>query len=208
MPNSDSPLHVEIRDSRLGLKWSQANLARRVDCSQSAISLLEQGRYDVLSDQKIRGICDELGIPYGSPATKDEDVAAGLVLKFCPFAPCILNIPFDVGGKTCYRPTMIRADQGIQTYCSECGELLLEQCACSAPLTETPFCPECGAARVVGVHLTDEQIERKIATHEKLPTLTRTRVYRHVREKRCTVQGSDRESGSRPVREHVEVEKR
>lgn len=178
-----TPLSQRVRESRRGLKWSQTELADRVSVSQSAISLFEQGRADVLSSDRVAAICRELGIE-APVADAMPSRPRTLSLKYCPDPNCGSNVAYPLGSaRTGYWPRMVRADAHVRTFCGACGEVLLDRCPeCRAACSESAFCLECGAPRISGPNLRLEEILHRQESADRLRELVATQTYRHQRQ--------------------------
>jgi transcriptional regulator with XRE-family HTH domain len=130
---------------------TQSALADAVGCKQSAISMLESGQPEKLSQETVGKIasllCVELdaqaALPAASPFVSSSATARG----FCPNAACYANVPYVMQGELRFWPRLQPlADGG---HCRFCGELLEARCPqCGAPLSEGACCPACGAERI------------------------------------------------------------
>lgn len=128
---------------------TQAQLADAVDCTQSAVSMFENGRTDVLSKEKVAAIEQVLNIIL--PATASAPEQRQTILKHCPNFECPSGTPYTVGPHLCCRPTLVEVSAGTR-YCTWCGELLVDACnnpECRKPLTQGSFCPDCGTPYVM-----------------------------------------------------------
>ena len=100
MPQESETIHRMFRRRRIEAGLTQSELARQVGCKQSAISMFESGRVDVLSRDKLASIAERLGIdPDMLPA---PELPAATVprsprrLYYCPVDECPSNIPYTV----------------------------------------------------------------------------------------------------------------
>ncbi len=139
-----------VRDARRRRGMTQAALAEAVDCTQSAISMFENGRADVLAREKITAIEHALDIvlPDLEPAVGRDSVRTAL--KHCPNFECPSSTPYLVGPHLCCRPDIMSVEPGVR-YCAWCGEVLVDLChnpECRAPLMQGSFCPDCGTPYV------------------------------------------------------------
>ena len=137
----------DLRDARRAKGLTQAELARRVGCQQSAISMMEAGRTSALSRETLAKISAELGVPLpapdATPATTDAAPAAGQ--PFCPDPACPSNVPFAVNGGLLFWPRPQPVAGGAQ--CAFCGEVLVRACGrCGAPAATGACCRFCGGA--------------------------------------------------------------
>ena len=150
---SSSVVHELLWQARRRRRLTQSELAGRVNCSQSAISMFESGRADALSQEKVALMADILGVDIKSSAA-EEGLRVHVeerTLKYCPVDDCPSNLPYVSRGQLCYHPTMIEAAALEKTCCRDCGEFLEARCpnaACGAPVSEGSFCTRCGAAYV------------------------------------------------------------
>ena len=144
-----TPLHRLLREARKAHGLTQAELARRVDCVQSAVSMMEKGKPDALSRETLEKIAAELGV-----ALPDADAAAAApapipsaAVKICPNPDCPSNLPYRVGDEVFRMPRPHRTP-GMR--CPYCGEVLTATCAgCGAPVRAgEAFCSLCGAEHV------------------------------------------------------------
>ena len=135
-------LYRELAKARRSKGLTQSELARLAECKQSAVSMMERGRGDALSRQKLAAVAEVLGVDaarYLEEASPDEGVAAPTVAGnsgICPVFDCPSNIPYIVNGRMLVLPRSGSAGSG--RHCAYCGELLERQC------------PECGAAVAAG----------------------------------------------------------
>lgn len=136
----------ETRRRRHEKHFSQADLAERIGCSQTAISKIEAGELEALSGQKLKSLCHELGLqtPEGS--------TAGSILSYCGNPDCPLGWREVVNGKLSIQPVMFRIEADTSRFCKACGMPLLTQCQdvnCGAPPEEgAAFCTACGSPLV------------------------------------------------------------
>lgn len=161
-PTSSSPLHRLLRDARRKLGLTQAELARRVSCAQSAVCMMENGRADALSRETLAKIGAVLGVSIpeavsGAGFGGGERSGGGVAI--CPNPDCPTILPYRVGGELCLLP---RAHVGGGTRCPLCGEVLLRACPeCGAPIRAgSAFCVECGAAHVTHAYGADVATDR------------------------------------------------
>lgn len=152
-----------LREGRQAADLTQSELAEKAGCSQSAISMFEQGKRDVLAQEKVEEIARILGVDLKSlPADGETPATPGLTLKYCPVGDCPTQEPYQVLDRLCYRPLMILAPASDKTHCSECGELLEHRCPnaqCRAPVRAGSFCRACGAPYVTAASAATEVTE-------------------------------------------------
>ncbi len=147
-----TPIHVLLRDARRKMGITQAELARRVECTQSAVSMMEKGKPDAVARPTLAKIATLLGVelpaetdratPLPSPIPPATDV------RICPNEDCPSNLPYRVGDTIHFMP---HAHRGSATRCPYCGEVLVGVCeTCGEPVhSGEAFCPSCGAPHVV-----------------------------------------------------------
>lgn len=137
--------------SRRDKGMTQSALAQAVGCKQSAISMLESGQPEKLSQEAVEKIAKLLGVtletPPGAPAADPRDLAAPAAGGFCPSAACPSNVPYVVQGDLLFWPRLQPVASGGR--CAFCGELLETRCPqCGAAVAEGACCTACGGARV------------------------------------------------------------
>jgi DNA-binding XRE family transcriptional regulator len=140
-----------VRDARRKRGMTQADLAEAADCTQSAISMFENGRTDVLSKEKIATIEQILNIVLPAAARLSSGETLQTVLKHCPNFECPASTPYAIGPHLCCCPPVIQVASSTR-YCAWCGELLACSCNnpdCRRPLAHGSFCPDCGTPYVL-----------------------------------------------------------
>jgi transcriptional regulator with XRE-family HTH domain len=146
--------HELVRNARRAKGLTQSELAARVKCKQSAVSMFEAGRTNVLAAETIAQIAKILDIDIksmpaaGAGATVAE---ARLTLKYCPIDECPSNVPYVVHGTVHLMPKVVTAAEDEKTRCRYCGEILECHCPnaeCAARVEAGAFCPWCGAEYV------------------------------------------------------------
>ncbi len=156
----------QIKSARQQRHMSQSELARKVGCKQSALSMYEGGRATALSAQSIGKICEELGL---LPPTQAEMVQAAVVEQvrsYCPNVECVSNLPLRVGDRVVYVPRRHVLAEG-ECHCAWCGEVLERACPeCGAPIGEGAFCGQCGVAYLTGEERHVD--ERRVAMAERV----------------------------------------
>ena len=140
-----------IRQARIAAGLTQAALAEKTGCTQSAVSMFEAGKRDALSRESITKIAKLLKIDL-PPEPESESAGAGaefdinsqsFVAKvatppsYCPDFNCPSNLAYAVGVTVFMLPT---GAAGSGKHCLLCGEALSAQC------------PKCGAALVAFPH--------------------------------------------------------
>ena len=143
-----------LAQARRDKGMTQSALAQAVGCKQSAISMLESGQPEKLSQESVEKVAKLLGValeppPSPSPAPGPQSCAVSpSSLGFCPQAACLSNVPYVVQGELLFWPRLQSLDSG--RHCATCGELLEPRCPhCGAPVAaDGACCPACGGARV------------------------------------------------------------
>lgn len=136
---------------------TQSDLARAVQCTQSAVSMFESGRRDALARPTVLAIAQVLGLDAEALPLEARRIGPGvaLVLKRCPLDSCPRNVPQVIEGRLVYRPTLVEAPLDDQTICGECDEILESSCPnpdCGARLAPGSFCRVCGTPLVTVTH--------------------------------------------------------
>jgi len=149
-----------LRDARREKGLTQSALASDAGCTQSAISMLEQGRTDAVNSETLEKIAGLLGIPLPDsaavPATATA-AASRAERRFCPQADCFSNAPFVVNGDLLFWP---RAQNNDATRCVYCGEVLESRCPhCGAATAEGACCGCCGKPLVTHTIQLEETVE-------------------------------------------------
>ncbi len=132
---------------------TQSALALAVGCKQSAISMLESGQPEKLSQEAVGKIAALLEVPLESPSSPSSVLcppSSGSFPShsFCPSASCASNVPYAVAGELLFWPRPQPASAGGK-HCAYCGEVLERQCPhCGATATAGACCPACGGAKV------------------------------------------------------------
>ena len=157
------PFHLALRRARRAANVRQGELALKVGCTQSALSMFEGGKPAALARETVKKIAAELGVelPEGFDPGASSPQGAGFSavqapglalqtgrpLAFCPDFQCLSNFPYSIGGQVLFLPT---GAAGRGPRCAICGEILESACpACGAAVSvRGGCCPECGAALV------------------------------------------------------------
>ncbi len=138
----------EFRRKRRSMSMTQAELASRVGCKQSAVSMFEAGRMSALAHATIERIADILEVCLADfPVVSSEDKSPRVSLKYCPVDGCPSNVPYAVGDELHFAPAMVRAPCEQKTRCSACGEIMQSACPnneCGVGVVEGACCPVCG----------------------------------------------------------------
>lgn len=143
-------LLVALRRGRLAAGLTQSALAEKVGCKQSALSMLEGGRFSAVSRETLARIADAVGVALPEDAVPPATLAAAalpLGFSFCPNGDCLSNLPYFVGAELLLLPL---GTAGEGPHCAVCGEILSRVCpACGAPVKRGGgCCSACGAPLV------------------------------------------------------------
>ena len=100
-------LLVALRRGRLAAGLTQSALAEKVGCKQSALSMLEGGRFSAVSRETLARIADAVGVALPEDAVPPATLAAAalpLGFSFCPNGDCLSNLPYFVGAELLLLP--------------------------------------------------------------------------------------------------------
>jgi transcriptional regulator with XRE-family HTH domain len=178
MANLSIAVCRQLARARREKGMTQSALAQAVGCKQSAISMLESGQPEKLSQEAVDKLASLLGVTLEAPATHPtaySPQSTAVSPSFCPDAACPSNVPYTVAGEVLFWP---RPQPSAGKHCAYCGELLERRCPhCGAALTEGACCHTCGGAKVTNTLLpgTDHeawaaQRRREIAEWKSLAT--------------------------------------
>ena len=156
MSKVSKELCLRFAEARRAKGLRQTELAARIGCTQSALSMFEGGQPTKLSGETVKKLSELLGVPL------HEEVPAVSALPsigpcesqitihgFCPNDQCPTNVPYVVNGRLFCRPSRKIASPTGGVRCALCGELLEMNCpSCGAPLNDGACCAACGAAYV------------------------------------------------------------
>lgn len=138
MPISNFAQIVTTTRRQRGITQSQ--LATRIDCNQSAISMFERGNTHALSREKIEALAEELELS-APPEIELHTEDSGY--RFCPVPDCPANHMITVQNKAIALPHNEIHLTG--QYCRFCGEILESTCpGCHRPAQPGAFCSFCG----------------------------------------------------------------
>jgi transcriptional regulator with XRE-family HTH domain len=149
-----------LAQARRDKGMTQSALAQAVGCKQSAVSMLESGQPEKLSQEAVEKIAKLLGVALEAPSTvpgpEPRVLSTTPLSGFCPAAACPSNVPFVVNGDLLFWPRLQTLSGGHR--CSFCGELLETRCPhCGAAVAEGACCATCGGARVTNTLTPDLQ---------------------------------------------------
>ncbi len=155
----------QIKIARQQHHMSQSELARRVGCKQSALSMFEGGRHTALNASVIGKLCDELGLLPPSQTELAETLKVFGQRTFCPNPECPSNLPLMIGDRQVFVPHKNIA-QASECHCAWCGEVLERACTeCGAIINNGAFCTHCGTPYLMSDKVISSQ---QIALHERL----------------------------------------
>ena len=141
---------LQLREARRAKGLTQADLARRVGCQQSAVSMMEAGRSDALAQETLTRIASELGVVLetNTPELSTAPSSVPSVGRaFCTDPECPSNVPFVTSGTLLFWPRPQPVPGG--RHCAFCGEVLAHVCGqCGAPSGTGACCKACGRAFV------------------------------------------------------------
>jgi transcriptional regulator with XRE-family HTH domain len=131
---------------------TQSALAQAAGCKQSAISMLESGQPEKLSQEAVAKIAALLEVTLEPPSSQVHPSSfilhPSVSLGYCPDAACPSNTPYTVAGELLFWPRPQPSASGGKR-CAYCGEVLERQCPhCGAALAEGACCHACGGAKV------------------------------------------------------------
>ena len=140
------PIYQLLSQARKERGLTQSELASKVGCKQSAISMMERGSEAALSLSTIEVISKELGVDVSAFSA---DVSAPSQAKgktYCPIYDCPANTPYSVNGVLYALP---RSADDATSHCRYCGELMESQCpGCGATVDDGSCCHTCGTAYI------------------------------------------------------------
>ena len=152
--SSVSSLFRVLRQARRQRGWTQSDVAERLGCRQSAVSMMERGRQGALSRSKLLELARLLDVEPGAiDSAGDGGVPVEVVAKCCPDPDCLSNVPYVVAGEVRLFPRLHSAVEDDTTYCTWCGEVLISRCPkaeCGARVRSGSCCARCGSAYVPG----------------------------------------------------------
>ena len=142
-----SDLAPRLRRARIAAGITQAAVAAKAGCKQSAVSMYEAGKRDALSRESIVKIAAFLKVELPQDAQTAASAAVAH-LPYCPNFDCPSNRAYQVGATVFLLPT---GAAGGGKHCLLCGEALCGHChACGAAVRRGgACCAECGEALVV-----------------------------------------------------------
>lgn len=139
----------QLRAARRAKGLTQVELAQRVGCQQSAVSMMESGRATALARETLVRIAGELGVVLEDATATSSSVVMSSppASAYCTEPECPSNIPFVVSGALIFWPRPQPVAGG--RHCAFCGEVLARVCGtCGAPAAAGACCRECGASFV------------------------------------------------------------
>jgi transcriptional regulator with XRE-family HTH domain len=140
-------IHLALREARRRKGLTQSQVADAIECKQSAISMLENGRRDALSRDKLSALAKLLDVDLSKSGAAPE--TAGLA--YCPDPACPSNIPYVLRGQVVFHPTLVAVRRETPAHCALCGEVLETRCPnaeCRSAPQPGAFCGRCGSPYV------------------------------------------------------------
>ena len=143
---ASTPLHRRIRDARRAKGLSQTEVANRVGCLQSQVSMIESGLPSRVARETLVKVADFLGVEMeGQPAIAASAAPVPFGRAYCPQADCPSNLPYVAGGDLFFWPAAQPGAPRPGHRCVWCGEVLAFVCPhCGAPAGNGACCRECG----------------------------------------------------------------
>lgn len=143
MSEPDTEIYRQFRLARREKGLTQAELAQRVGCRQSAISMMEAGRVTALARETREKIASVLGVTLEGVQAATTNAAPAAGHAFCTDPECPSNVPFVVAGALLFWPRPQPMAGG--RHCACCGEVLASVCGrCGLPAGGGACCRACG----------------------------------------------------------------
>ena len=158
MTNLSPIVCKKIKEARRNAGLSQSEIAKEINCKQSALSMFEQGDGTKLNDEAIEKLCAKFSIDLEGNADKREAAVVNFSVPaikmsakgYCPNPKCPTNHRYEVETKVYYLPDRDKADPVGGKYCAMCGEILEHVCPnCGAPIHDGAICSICGEPYIV-----------------------------------------------------------
>jgi transcriptional regulator with XRE-family HTH domain len=147
MKRRNSNIYTVLKKRRKAEGITQLALAKEIGCKQSAISMMEAGNLDALSEDRLQKVAEKLGVELEQEISEPVKTLE-LVHKYCPNHDCPSNTPYTVAGELFFMPNFVVEATGKTSKCSFCGEILQYECPnedCSAIVSsKSACCTECG----------------------------------------------------------------
>jgi len=147
MKRRNSNIYTTLKKRRKAEGITQLALAKEIGCKQSAISMMEGGNLDALSEDKLQKVAQKLGVELEQEVSEPVKTI-DLVHKYCPNHDCPSNTPYAVAGELFFMPNFVIETAGKKSKCSFCGEILQHECSneeCGAIVSsKSACCTECG----------------------------------------------------------------
>lgn len=138
---SQVPLSRRLRDARRDKGLTQAEVAARVGCLQSQVSMLEAGQPNKVARETLEKVANLLEVELPTGVVEDKPIVIDRPVfahAYCPQPDCPSNKPYVVGGELFFWPAQQPGVPRPGHRCAWCGEVLAF------------VCPKCGAAAGVG----------------------------------------------------------
>ncbi len=144
-----------IREARHRHHMTQAELARFLETTQSAVSMFESGRAHSLALPKVEKAAARLGVDLKTGEISESNVTppTARFARYCPNDLCPTNVPFTVGRERVFWPFFQDGGVAENELCPACATPMRDTCvnpACEAPAVKgSTHCPSCGTPYVV-----------------------------------------------------------
>lgn len=145
MKSRNPNIYKALKRRRKSEGITQLALAKEIGCKQSAISMMEAGTLDAISEDKLQKIAEKFGVELDT-VTKETKIS--LVNKYCPNHDCPSNIPYVVASDLYFMPKFVKDMAEKSSRCQFCGEILQHECSneeCNAIVSgKSSCCNVCG----------------------------------------------------------------
>ncbi len=147
MKRRNPNIYTTLKKRRKAEGITQIALAKEIGCKQSAISMMEAGNLDALSEDKLQKVAQKLGVELEQEVI-DSSNSSALVHKYCPNHDCPSNTPYVAAEELFFMPNFIVEATHKKSKCIFCGEILQHECSnqdCGATISyKSACCNDCG----------------------------------------------------------------
>jgi transcriptional regulator with XRE-family HTH domain len=147
MKRRNPNIYTTLKKRRKAEGITQIALAKEIGCKQSAISMMEAGNLDALSEDKLQKVAQKLGVELEQDV-RDSSNSSALVQKYCPNHDCPSNTPYVVAEELFFMPNFVVEATQKKSKCIFCGEILQHECSnqdCGATVScKSACCNDCG----------------------------------------------------------------